>query len=236
MARQPRLAVAGELHHVLLRGHNGHAVFADDADRTAFVELLREPAARQGVAIHGYALLAADVHLLATPGEAKALARLVQSIGRRYVALHNRRHRRSGTLWDGRFRSSLLDSDTLLLAATLHVEALPVRAGLVSAAADWPWSSAAHHTGHRRDPLVTDHPLYWRLGNTPFERERAHALALDRFQQEADDPRFAQALAKPMVLGPPAFLHRISDSLGRPLTSRTRGRPPGAKVNKTVPN
>jgi putative transposase len=236
MARQPRLAVAGELHHVLMRGHNGHAVFADDEDRAAFVDLLREPAARQGVLIHAYALLTTEVHLLVTPREADALARLMQSIGRRYVALFNRRHARRGTLWDGRFRTSLLDAKTFLLQAILHIEALPVRTGLVTAAHDWRWSSAAHYSGHRRDPLVTDHALYWRLGNTPFERERAHALALDKSQQEADDPRFDRAVAKALVLGPAGFVHRISESLGRPLTSRTRGRPPSRVARKTVPN
>jgi putative transposase len=236
VARQPRLAVAGELHHVLMRGHNGDAVFADDADRTAFVELLREPAERLGVSIHAYALLTAEVHLLVTPGEAEALARLMQSIGRRYVALFNRRHARHGTLWDGRFRTSLLDANTLLVQATLHIEALPVRAGLAEAAQDWPWSSAAHYTGHRRDPLVTDHALYWRLGNTPFERERAHALALNESQQAAEDPRFGQAVAKSVVLGPAGFVHRIAESLGRPLTSRSRGRPLGRNLNKPVPS
>jgi putative transposase len=236
MARQPRLAVAGELHHVLLRGHNGQAVFSDDVDRAAFVELLREPAARQGVAIHAYALLANEVHLLATPGEAQALARLVQSIGRRYVALINRRHARRGTLWDGRFRTSLLDSDTLLLPAMLHIEALPVRAGLMADAQDWAWSSAAHHTGRHRDPLVTDHALYWQLGNTPFEREQAHTRALYEAQQGAEDPRFGQAVAKALTLGPAYFMLRMAESLGRPLVSQPRGRPLSRRVEKSVPD
>ena len=225
MARQPRLAVAGELHHVLLRGHNGQAVFADDADRAAFVELLREPAARQGVAIHAYALLDSEVHLLATPAEAESLARLMQSIGRRYVALFNRRHARRGTLWDGRFRTSLLDATTLLLPTMLHIEALPVRAGLVAVAHDWAWSSAAHHVGRRRDPLLTDHALYWRLGNTPFEREQAHTLALSEAQQGVEDMRFGEAVVKALALGPAGFVRRMAESLGRPLTSRRRGRP-----------
>jgi putative transposase len=236
VARQPRLSVAGELHHVLLRGHNGQAVFADDTDRAAFVEMLREPAARQGVAIHAYALLAGEVHLLATPAEAASLARLMQSIGRRYVALFNRRHARRGTLWDGRFRTSLLDSQTLLLPAMLHIEALPARAGLVVAAADWPWSSAAHHTGRRRDPLVSEHALYWRLGNTPFEREHAHTVALHELLQGAEDMRFGLAVAKGLALGPAGFVHRMSASLGRLLTLRARGRPVGRATNKTVPN
>ncbi len=236
MARQPRSAVAGELHHVLLRGHNGQAVFADDADRAAFVEMLREPAARQGVAIHAYALLASEVHLLVTPAEAESLARLVQSIGRRYVALFNRRHGRRGTLWDGRFRTSLLDSQTLLLPAMLHIEALPARAGLVAVAQGWPWSSAAHHTGHRRDALVTGHALYWRLGNTPFEREQAHTLALNDCQQGPEDKRFGHVLAKGLALGPAGFVHRMAETLGRPLTLRSRGRPAGRAIHKPVPN
>jgi putative transposase len=236
MARQPRLAMAGELHHVLLRGHNGQAVFADDADRAAFVELLREPAARQGVAIHAYALLTSEVHLLATPADAESLARLMQSIGRRYVALFNRRHARRGTLWDGRFRTSLLDSQTLLLPAMLHIEALPARAGLVAVAQDWPWSSAAHHTGRRRDPLVTGHALYWQLGNTPFEREQAHTLALHELQQGTEDARFDLAVAKGLALGPASFVHRMAESLGRPLALRPRGRPVGRAVDKSVPN
>jgi putative transposase len=236
VARQPRLSVAGELHHVLLRGHNGQAAFADDTDRAAFVELLREPAARQGVAIHAYALLASEVHLLVTPAEPESLARLMQSIGRRYVALFNRRHARRGTLWDGRFRTSLLDSPTLLLPAMLHIEALPARAGLVDAAPDWPWSSAAHHSGRRRDPLVGDHALYWRLGNTPFEREQAHTLALHEEQQRAEDARFGAAVAKGLALGPAGFVHRMAESLGRPLTPRARGRPAARTAMKPVPN
>jgi putative transposase len=236
MARQPRLAVAGELHHLLLRGHNGEAVFADDADRAAFVELLREPAARQGVAIHAYALLTAEVHLLATPTEAESLGRLMQSIGRRYVALYNRRHARRGTLWDGRFRNSIVDSRSLLLPATLHIETLPVRAGLVASAPDWPWSSAGHHVGRSRDPLLTDHALYWRLGNTPFEREQAHTLALHEYQQGAEDPCWREAVSRSGILGAAGFVERVGESLGRPLGARRRGRPPGSSAIKTVPN
>jgi putative transposase len=236
MARQPRLAVAGELHHLLLRGHNGQAVFADDADRDAFIDVLREPAARLGVALHAYALLTDAVHLLATPSQAESLGRLMQSIGRRYVALHNRRHGRRGTLWDGRYRNSLLDARTLLLPAIFHVETLPVRAGLVQTAADWPWSSAAHHLGRRRDPLLTDHAAYWRLGNTPFEREQAHTQGLQEAQQGFQDQRLEQAVARAQVLGPPEFVERVADALGRPVSSRPPGRPPGNLVHKSVPN
>ncbi len=225
MARQPRLAVAGELHHVLLRGHNGQAVFVDDDDRAAFVDVLREPAARLGVAVHAYALLATEVHLLVTPAEANSLGRLMQSIGRRYGLFFNRRHGRSGTLWDGRFRTSLLDSRTLLLPATLHIESLPARAGLSASASEWMWSSAGHHVGRRRDPLVTDHVLYWRLGNTPFDREQAHTFALADHQQGEEDARLGLAVVQARVIGSPSFVARMTETLGRALAPQPRGRP-----------
>jgi putative transposase len=233
MARRPRLALAGELHHVRLRGHSGQPVFVDDIDRAAFVEMLREPAARLGVAIHAYALLSDEVHLLVTPEAAQALGRLVQSVGRRYVAAFNRRHRRRGTAWDGRFRNSVLHAESLLRSAMLHVETLPLRRALASNAVDWPWSSAQHHAGRRRDPLLTDHPVYWRMGNTPFERELAHTLALYQVEQEPEDLRFEAALDRAGVLGPPGFQECVAQALGHAVGPRRRGRP---STGKTVPN
>lgn len=235
MARRPRLAMACELHLVLLRGHNDQPVFADEADRATFVGLLREAATRHDIAIHAYALLSNEVYLLLTPARAEALGRMVQSIGRRYVAAYNRRHARTGTLWDGRFRSALIDSETLLMAATVHVETLPVTAGLSSAAAEWPWSSAAHHIGRRRDPLLTDHQRYWQLGNTPFEREHAHTVALLDAQQRVSDGRFGDAARRSLVLGAPSFVSRVAEALGRPVQARGRGRPRATRDTKHVP-
>ena len=217
--------MAGELHLVLLHGHNDQPVFADDVDRAAFVSLLRESVAPRDVAIHAYALLANEVHLLMTPEQVDALGRVVQSIGRRYVAAYNRRHGRRGTLWDGRFRNGLIDAQTLLMAATLYIETLPVAAGLTVSATDWPWSSAAHHCGHRRDPLVIDHQRYWQIGNTPFEREHAHTVALTEAQQRPTEDRFIAATKRGLVLGSKAFLARVAETLDRPIEARPRGRP-----------
>ena len=232
MARRPRLALAGELHHVRLRGHSGQPVFADDVDRAAFVDMLREPAVRLGVAVHAYVLLDDEVHLLVTPAAAGAIGRLVQSVGRRYVAAFNRRHGRRGTAWDGRFRNSLLHAGSQLWPAMLWIETLPVRAGLAARAIEWPWSSAAHHAGQRRDPLLTDHPVYWQIGNTPFERELAHTLALSNAEQDSSDPGFATALDRMSVLGPADYLHRIAQALDRSIVARSRGRP---SAKKSVP-
>jgi putative transposase len=229
------LALAGELHLVLLRGHDDQPVFADDADRTAFMELLREAAQRHDIAVHAYALLASQVHLLLTPAQADALGRMVQSIGRRYGAAYNRRRARRGTLWDGRFRSAIVDADGLLLSATVYVEHLPVAAGLVSSAADWPWSSAAHHVGRRRDPLVTDHQRYWLLGNTPFEREHAHTVALSDLPQRMAEAQFGDAIRRALVLGPADFQARVAEALHRPVQARPRGRPRRTNREKIVP-
>ena len=178
MARTPRLALAGELHYLIQRGHNRQAVFADDEDRIAYLAMLRDAAVQYGVAIHAYALLASEVHLAATPPEPEALSRLMQSLGRRYVAGHNRRHGRSGALWSGRFCAAPVDGAALGEALLVHIESLPVFAGLAGAAPEWVWSSVRHHLGRQRDPLIAEHTAYWALGNTPFERELAHANKL----------------------------------------------------------
>ena len=223
MARAPRLAVAGELHHLLQRGHNRQSVFVDERDRSVYLALLHEAAVQYGVAIHAYVLLDAEVHLLATPARADSFSRVMQSLGRRYVAVFNRRHGRSGTLWAGRFLAGVIDGETLGLDATVYVESLPVARGMAAAPGEWPWSSAAHHVGRRRDPLVSGHPGYWALGNTPFERELAHAHKLQEGLSTELSRRFEKMPGQ--ALGPPSFVARLEEQTGLRLQPRPRGRP-----------
>lgn len=230
MARAPRLALAGELHYVVQRGHNGQSVFADDPDREAYLAMLREAAAQNGLAVHAYALLDASVHMLATPTESESLSRTMQALGRRYVAAYNRRHGRSGTIWEGRFRAGLIDGDSLGLDALLKVESTPVVSGLTSAAADWPWSSAHHHLGRRQDPLVTEHVVYWRLGNTPFEREHAFTLKLRDGVPLATAQRIERAVLQGRTAGSAEFTARMEARAGRALQAKPRGRPSRATV------
>jgi putative transposase len=225
MARAPRLALAGELHLLLQRGHNRQSVFVDDRDREAYLAMLRDAARQYGVAIHAYVLLETQVQLLATPREPGSLSRLMQSLGRRYVAAFNRRHGRSGTLWEGRFRTGLIDAAVLGLGAVVHVETLPVREGQAGAAGDWPWSSATHHLGRHRDPLLTELPAYWSLGNTPFERELAHAHRLNEGVSTALAEGFERAAFQGRAIGSPAFMAQIAERAGVPMAARPRGRP-----------
>ena len=175
MARLPRLSVAGCVHHVIQRGHNRQHIFLSDADRRFFLALLEENARRFFVAIHAYVLMDNHFHLLATPQSADALAQMMQSLGRRYVRYFNDAHQRSGTLWDGRYRSTVVQAEKYLLTCMAYIDLNPVRAGMVQQPREFEWSSHRHYVGLRSDKLLQPHALVWTLGNTPFAREASYA-------------------------------------------------------------
>lgn len=222
MARLPRLSLAGELHFVILRGLDGVALFHDDIDRRAFLDMLIDAAGITDTAVHAYRLGANAVHLLVTPPDDEALGRLVQALGRRYVAGHNRRHQRRGTLWDGRYRATVLQGAAHALNAQVLIERPEAGAAGDGAA---PWSSAAHHLGRVREPWLKDHAAYWALGNTPFERENAYRQRFDDGLPEATRDRLLTSVLKGWALGDDAFLARLSRATSRPLAPRPRGRP-----------
>jgi putative transposase len=227
VARLPRLAAPGHVHLLMQRGNSGRLVFEDDDDRGRYLHLLREAALAARVAIHAYALADCEVLLLATPDDATGLSRMMQALGRRYVSGFNRRHGRSGTLWDGRFRATVIEAEVLLQACTCFVELAPVRAGSVAAAQDWRWSSARHHLGLAADPLVSDHPLSWAIGNTPFEREAAHQRLLDQGLGAIQARDIADAVSKGWALGSAPFAGRLAERVGRRVVPGRRGRPRG---------
>jgi putative transposase len=189
MARLPRLTLPGYPHHVIQRGNNRQAIFLSAADYPVLLGLLEESARKFGVAMHAYVLMGNHFHLLATPTSDGGLPQMMQAVGRGYVRYFNDRHGRSGTLWEGRYRSTVLQADHYLLACMAYIDLNPVRAGLVKDARDYPWSSHGHYVGMRTDKLLTPHPLFWQLGNTPFAREAAYAelvrVGISPAQQDA---------------------------------------------------
>lgn len=229
MARLTRLCVPGELHGLLQRGHNREPVFGDDEDRQAYLDALQAAAQAHAVAIHAYALTDIEVFLLATPGAAHGLGRLMQTVGRRYVAQFNRRHGRSGSLWDGRFRAAPIEALSWFRPALLWVELAPVRAGLAAQPWHWRWSSAAHHAGQLADPRLTDHAEFWRLGNTPFEREAAYRRLSEQSLTSEERERLQRSVEQGWPVGPESFLARLGEQVARPLVPRPRGRPRKAK-------
>jgi len=174
MARLPRSKAAGYPHHLIQRGNNRQAVFAEVADYARYLQLLHEISTAHHVAVHAYVLMTNHVHLLVTPDEDDGVSLFMQALGRRYVRWFNDRHERTGTLWEGRFRSTVIAADRYFLACMRYIELNPVRAGLAAGPADYRWSSNAHHIGRSVDPVISDHALFWALGNTPFERQSAY--------------------------------------------------------------
>jgi len=231
MARLARLSAANEVHLLVQRGNNGQATFVDDDDRSSFLAMLRNAALDHAVRIHAYALTDSEFMLLATPAAADGLSRMMQGLGRRYVARFNRRHGRSGTLWEGRFRSTVIEPALYLRDCMCFVELAPVRAGLVQSPADHPWSSARHHLGQVSDPVVTDAPLYWASGNTPFEREIAHQRLLERALTSEQVLAIDEAARKGWVYGSASFAARLESAISRRARPRRPGRPRGKRGN-----
>jgi putative transposase len=222
MARLPRLTIAGFPHHVIQRGHDRRAPFVEDDDRVRYLALLRETAAAAGLAVHAYVLMPDHVHLLVTPQAAGDVGRAVQAIGRRYVRWFNDRHARGGALFESRYRSTVVEADAFLLACMRYVELNPVRAGLVAEPADYPWSSHRHHVGRAVDPLVSDHALYWTLGNTPFDRQAAYRRWCDQPPAAGEVERIRFATQGGWLLGSPAA---AGPTTVRRLQPRRAGRP-----------
>lgn len=233
MARLPRLILAHQPHHVILRGNNRQAIFFSDLDREFLLSALKEVAHQHGVAIHAYVLMDNHLHLLATPTAAESLSRMMQSLGRRYVGWFNARHQRSGTLWEGRFRAGLIEGDRHLLACMRYIELNPVRAGLCTDPSQWPWSSAAHHLGLARNALVTEHEMYWSLGNTPFEREHAYRDFMAQGVGPAEQARFTDAALRGRPVGSEAFLKPLAVDHAAVVAPRPRGRPKKLKETAT---
>ncbi len=174
MARQPRLDIAGVPQHIVQRGNDRQACFADDDDYLRYRQELGEAAIKHGCDLHAYVLMTNHVHLLITPHEAGAASRMMQAIGRRYVGSFNARYRRTGTLWEGRFKSVLVDSEHYVLTCYRYIELNPVRAAMVDSPAAYRWSSHGRNASGEDDPRITPHPAYTALGVTAPERERAY--------------------------------------------------------------
>ena len=224
MARLPRLVVAGQPHHVIQRGTNQQLVFRSNVDYERMLSLIGNASRDFDVAIHAYVLMSNHFHLLATPATSSGLSMLMQSLGRSYVRYYNDLHQRTGTLWQGRYRATVIDSERYLFTCMAYIDLNPVRAGLASVPGEYSWSSYQHNVGHRVDPIVSEHPLFWALGNTPFAREAAYKEIVDLGVGREDHGTITKATLKGWVLGSdgPTLTGKELSRRGLPLP---RGRP-----------
>lgn len=225
MARLPRLAVPDYPYHVFQRGNNRQPIFVSALDRQLMLDLLADNAARCGVAVHGYVLMNDHFHLLVTPRSAESLSKMMQALGRSYVRHFNQAHGRTGTLWEGRYKSALLQTDRYLLPCLVYFDLNPVRAGLIAQPSDYPWSSYGHYAGLRIDKLVSTHPIVWGLGNTPFARESRYRDIVQLGISAAQQTALTRSLMGGWPLGDAEFVASLQKLTARRLSRSAPGRP-----------
>jgi putative transposase len=233
MARLPRLTIPGYPHHVIQRGNNRQAIFKTASDYQHILNLLDENSKKFGVDVHAYVLMTNHFHLLATPQTDSGLPQMMQAIGRSYVRYFNNLHTRSGSLWEGRYRSTLIQTDRYLLACMAYIDLNPVRAGMTASALDYPWSSHGFYAGTRADKLITPHALFWDLANTPFGREAAYADLVRAGVSADQQAALTRSALAGWALGERDFVEDLQKRTERRVTKVKAGRP-FAKVAKLL--
>jgi len=232
MPRKPRFFLANVPTHVVQRGNNRQPIFFSDNDYRVYLDWVGEAGERWGCAIHAYVLMTNHVHLLITPQDADGISRFMQYVGRRYVPYVNHEYRRSGTLWQGRFKSNLVQSEAHLLLCHLYIQMNPVRAGMVTAPGQYPWSSYRSNALGESNAILTAHSEYRSLGGS---EERRHAAYRDLFASRIDEANLEQlraCLQTGTPFGNGRFTEQIEQTLGRKVGFSKRGRPkkpPGSK-------
>jgi len=224
MARLPRLLVPGYPVHLVVRGNDRQDIFRSEGDRVFFHRCLVEKTTQHDVRIHAYVFMTNHVHLLASDEEPGALGKVIQAMGRRYVSYFNYLYGRSGTLWEGRFRSCLIQTDRYLLACHRYIEMNPVRAGLVRSPAEYRWSSFQANCWGKRDDLVTAHPIYDALGATHAARQAAYGRLFEKPIAD-DDQAIRDSLRRGWALGDRDFCLTVEGMSGRRAAPLAPGRP-----------
>ncbi len=225
MPRQPRYFIPGMPQHVIARGVDKQAVFFQEADYALYLNSLLRATREHTCAVHAYVLMTNHVHLLVTPATEKGIPMVMQAMGRLYVQALNRNYARTGTLWQGRYKASLVQDEHYLLACQRYIELNPVRAGMVKGPGEYRWSSYAHNALGEPDTLVTPHAIYRRLNTDPVHRLGAYrALFAATLSNELLEQLRTQTNAC-LILGNSRFKAQIAGMLGRDVEHRRAGRP-----------
>lgn len=228
MARRPRIDLAGVPQHVIQRGNNRQPCFSATRDYLLYLQELLEASQRFDCAIHAYVLMTNHTHLLVTPAIPGAVSRMMQALGRRYVAAYNARHRRTGTLWEGRFKAGLVDNERYLLTCYRYIELNPVRAGMLRKPGGYRWSSHGANGYGAVNPLVTPHAAYLALGREPVARRAAYRGLFSEAISDHDLCDIRAHVQQQRAWGSPRFQLRVESETGRCASVRPRGRPPGS--------
>ena len=224
MARLTRVAPVGAAQHIMQRGNNRQVCFTSEEDMKAYLNWLKELSKKHQVDVHAWVLMTNHVHLLCTPWKRHAISRMMQSIGRLYVRYFNQTYQRSGTLWEGRFKSCLVQSEQYMLELYRYIELNPVRAGMVDDPSDYRWSSYAINALGVESELQAPHPEYLALGKSNNERLRNYR---DLFKTHIETGRLIEirgSINKGLALGNERFTSQIEALTKQRVTARKPGR------------
>jgi putative transposase len=224
MARLPRFVIAGQPQHVIVRGNNREPIFYADEDYQFYLDKLGQACLKHRCDLHAYVLMTNHVHLLITPRSEEGLGKLMQMIGRYYVQYFNYSYRRTGTLWEGRYKATLIDSEQYLLTCYRYIELNPVRAeGMVDAPEAYPWSSYQHNALGAENSLITPHDEYINLARSPEGRQQAYRGLFDNHLTLKTLTEIRESTNKAWVLGSALFKEKIETQLKRSAGPKARG-------------
>jgi len=233
MPRLPRFVLVGHPQHVIIRGNNREPIFYDDEDYQFYLEKLLKACNKHNCDIHAYVLMTNHVHLLITPHKKDGISKVIQMLGRYYVQYFNHTYQRTGTLWEGRYKATLIDSEHYALGCYRYIELNPVRADMVEHPAEYPWSSYRYNALNEKNELVVGHEVYKRLGKSVKERcESYRSLFKVEIEQKTIE-EIREATNKSWVLGSEYFKEKIADKINRPMNPRGRG---GDRKSKNYKN
>jgi putative transposase len=225
MSRKPRFNLPGVPQHVIQRGHNREPCFFAEEDYRRYLHDFHEAALKNHLQIHAYVLMTNHIHLLVTPEEQLSVTHTMQDLGRKFVRYMNRTYKRTGSLWEGRFKASLIDSEAYLLTCMRYVEMNPVRAGMVEHPGEYRWSSYRVNANGKPDNMLTRHSLYQSLGSDNETREHAYRELFRSHFDSNELHRVREALNQELVLGRDDFKDKIAAMLKRQTRPGTPGRP-----------
>ena len=223
MARLPRFVLAGHPQHVIIRGNNRDPIFYSDEDYHFYLDKLQDACVKHQCDIHAYVLMTNHVHLLITPHTVDGISKTMQMLGRYYVQYFNFTHQRTGTLWEGRYKASLVDSEAFALTCYRYIELNPVRAAMVQHPAEYAWSSYRCNALGQPNSLITPHYLYDALGGDAEQRQTNYQALFNAYIDSKTLDKVRESANKAWVLGSDYFKQKIANQLNRRTDKLAKG-------------
>lgn len=225
MARKPRYIVPGIPQHVIQRGHNRSPCFFAKEDYQRYLEYLHDAASQNQAAVHAYVLMTNHVHILVTPGHPNSITHMMQDLGRKYVRYINNQYKRSGTLWEGRYKAGLVDSEAYLLTCMRYIEMNPVRAKMIDHPGEYRWSSYLSNAQGNDELIIQPHPLYLQLGDDKAQRQHAYRELFKAHINKEVLHEIREALNQELIVGRDDFKDKIEKMTKRQSRPGNSGRP-----------